>query len=69
MIPKLLANYCDAENTPVVIVLSRFNETDPWDRYKPLGLDQGKDKFIFVNMSNPDYMQIAQKLVNLLGLS
>jgi len=69
MVLKLLANYCDAENMPIVIVLNRFNETNPWDNYKSLGLYQRKDKFIMVNMSNPDYTQIAQKLVNLLALS
>ncbi len=65
MIPSLIADYCDIEHTPTVIILCRTNTIDIWESYEALGLCEKKDKFIFVDMRNPDYEKIAQKLIPL----
>lgn len=62
MIPKLIGHYCDVENMPIVLVLSRSNEL----MSKAFGRLNKAGKVVFVNISQPDYAGLAARTSELL---
>jgi hypothetical protein len=62
MIPLLIRYYCNVENMPIVLVLSRSNEV----MSKAFGRLNKTGKVVFVNISQPDYDGLAARVSELL---
>jgi hypothetical protein len=62
MIPNLIGHYCNVENIPIVLILSRSNEV----MSKALGGLNKTGKVVFVNISQPDYAGLAARVSELL---
>lgn len=58
MLPKLILNYCDRSNTPIVIAL--YKKIKP--SYKEIGLGYREEKFIYIDIDNPDFNHVVHKL-------
>jgi hypothetical protein len=63
MIPKLIGHYCDVENMPLVLVLSRSDEL----MSRVFGGLNRTGKVVFVNISQPDYGGLATRVNDLLA--
>ena len=62
MLPKLLANYCCNENMPLIIALDRGDEDAGLEHAHRFLGSQTKRNSMCVNVDNPDYEHIADRL-------
>lgn len=57
MMPKMVANFCDKNNSPVVIVLYRGRRR----RFVKVPLFQYKEWFVFIDLDHPDINTVIQQ--------
>lgn len=62
LVPSLIRHYCNAQNMPIVLVLSRSNEL----MSKVFGRLNKTGKVVLVNISQPDYGGLAARVSDML---
>ena len=60
MIPKFLANYCDAQNMPTVVVLYRGKRP----AYNTVDLSERAKSFVYFDVDHDDVRPLATKLIS-----